>query len=252
MKIILQISFIILVIAGILLAGDTAYTLENGHRQMGIFQPRIYGMNNNMELSTHPLLFFIKPNVKVKKYHGNYEGLGMASRFSFDYPTPLLKLIQREGKFGILSKDPDIGEIPHLLVLQGEFLGTKKFLNYTLSGKLGISICPGCDLDPRHIIDYDLAYPRMALYHYGVGANMGLDWDYRKSQKISMKMDLDILFLPEEHSFLEHKFLFYYSFSEKYTLSSGYKFSYGYYPFDEKNGLWNLFPIIDLSWRWGK
>ena len=69
MKIILQISFMILVVVGILLAGDTAYPLEDGQRQMGVFQPRIYGMNNNMEISTHPLLFFVKPNVKVKKHH---------------------------------------------------------------------------------------------------------------------------------------------------------------------------------------
>ena len=73
MKIILQISFMILVVAGILLAGDTAYPLENGQRQMGIFQPRIYGMNNNLEITTHPLLFFVKPNVKVKKHHGEYK-----------------------------------------------------------------------------------------------------------------------------------------------------------------------------------
>ena len=89
MKITLKINFLILVVTGILLAGDTAYPLENGQRQMGVFQPRIYGMNNNLEISTHPLLFFVKPNVKVKKYHGIYKGLGMTSRFSFDYPTPL-------------------------------------------------------------------------------------------------------------------------------------------------------------------
>ena len=252
MKVIISLFLIVFTNLNILYPGDSAYPLENGKRSMGIFQPRIYGIKNNMELSTHPILFIIKPNARLKIFHGEKKSIGIASRYSLDYPTHLLRLIQHRGYFAFISEDPDIGEIPHLLVLQGEFLGTKKFLNYTLSGKLGISICPGCDLDPRHIIDYDLAYPRMALYQYGVGANMGLDWDYRKSQKISMKMDLDILFLPEEHSFLEHKFLFYYSFSEKYTLSSGYKFSYGYYPFDEKNGLWNLFPIIDLSWRWEK
>ena len=68
MKIILQISFLTLVAAGILLAGDTAYPIENGQRQMGVFQSRIYGMKNNTELSTHPLLFFIKPNFMVKKF----------------------------------------------------------------------------------------------------------------------------------------------------------------------------------------
>ena len=63
MKIILQISFMILIVAGILLAGDTAYPIENGQRQMGVFQPRIYGVNNNLEISTHPLLFFVKHKV---------------------------------------------------------------------------------------------------------------------------------------------------------------------------------------------
>ena len=99
---------IIIFIGGILYSGDSAFPLENGQRQMGIFQPRIYGMNNNLEISTHTLLFFVKPNVEVKKYLGEYKGVGMAWRFSFDYPTQLLKLIQREGKFGILAKDPDI------------------------------------------------------------------------------------------------------------------------------------------------
>ena len=212
----------------------------------------LYGMKNNMEISTQPLLFLIKPNMKVKKYFGEKKGYGMALRFSFDYPTPLLKLIQREGKFGILSKDPDIRKIPNLFVLQGEYLMTKKISNYSITGKLGMSICPGCELDSRHLIDYDLVYPKMALYHYGFGSNIGLDWDYVHSEKISLKVDMDLLLLPKEHAFFEHKFLLHYSFSEKYFLSSGYKFSYGYYPFDKNNGLWNLFPIIDLSWYWIK
>ena len=92
----------------------------------------------------------------------------------------------------------------------------------------------------------------MALYHYGIGTNMGLDWDYAHSDKVSLKADIDLLFLPEEHAFFEHKFLLHYSLSEKYTISSGYKFCYGYYPFSRENGLWNLFPLIDLSWRWTK
>ena len=117
---------------------------------------------------------------------------------------------------------------------------------------MGISLCPGCDMDPRHLIDYDLVYPRMALYHYGFGANWGLDWDYMHSEKISLKADMDLLFLPKEHTFFEHKFLLQYSLSKKYTLSSGYKLSYGYYPFDNNNGLWNLFPLLDISWYWKK
>ena len=249
MKIILQISFMILVVAGILLAGDTAYPLENGQRQMGVFQPRIYGMNNNLEISTHPLLFFVKPNVEVKKYLGEYKGVGMASQFSFDYPTPLLKLIQREGKFGILSKDPDIGDIPNLFVFQGELLVTKKSADYSITGKAGLSICPGCELDKRHMVDLPMAYSRMAGYHHGFASNVGLDLDYIYSEKISLKTDIDLFFISDKDVFVENKFMINYQLSPKYTLTGGIKRTQGTYPFGKQL---DIFPLIDLSWSWEK
>ena len=249
MKIILQINFLISVVAGILLAGDTAYPLENGQRQMGIFQPRIYGMNNNLEISTHPLLFFVKPNVKVKKYHGEYKELGMASRLSFDYPTPFLKVIQREGIFGILSKDPDIGDIPNLFVFQGELLVTKISADYSLTGKAGLSICPGCEIDSRHLVDLPLAYPRMLVYEKGLSTNIGLDYDYIYSEKIALKTDIDLFFISDKDVFVENKFMINYQFSPKYTLTGGAKLTQGTYPFGKQL---DIFSLIDLSWKWEK
>ena len=210
MKNIPLIFFISFISISMLFSDDSAYPLENGKRTMGIFQPRIYGLKNNMELSTHPILFLVKPNVKLKIFHGEKKGIGIASRYSLDYPTHFLRLIQHRGYFAFISEDPDIGDIQHFLVLQGEFLATKKLSNYSLSGKLGISLCPGCEMDMRHLIDYDLIYPRMALYHYGMGTNMGADLDYVHSEKINIKVDVDILLLPEEQPFFEHKLLFHY------------------------------------------
>jgi len=232
-----------------LFSGDSAYPLENSQRQMGIFQPRFYGMNNNLEISTHPLLFFIKPNVKVKKYHKEYKGFGIASRYSFDYPTQLLKLIQRKGTFGILSKDPDIGDIPNLIVFQGEVLVTKKLDKISITGKAGVSLCPGCELDSRHIVDLPLAYPRMAVYKYGVATNTGLDVDYNFSDQFNFKTDIDIFNIPEDGIFLEHKFLINYHLSPKYTLTTGIKLTSGNYPFGKQL---DIFPLIDLSWSWEK
>ena len=238
----------ILLYIGFLFSGDSAFPLENGQRQMGIFQPRIYGMKNNVEISTHPLLFIVKPNVKIKKYHGEIKGLALASRYSFDYPTLFLKLLQRDGIGGILADDPDIGKIPQLFVFQGEWLNTKRFSNYNITGKVGMSICPGCEIDKRHLIDLPLAYPRMAIYHYGIAANSGVDMDYH-SDKISIKTDLDLIFLPEEDIFLEHKLLYKYQLSTKYILLVGYKLAYGKYPYGKQL---DIFPLVDLSWRWKK
>jgi len=249
MKIILQISFLILVGVGILLARDTAYPLENGQRQMGIFQPRVYGMNNNLEVSTHPLLFFVKPNIKIKKYHGENKVFGIASRFSFDYPTPFLKLIQREGKFGILSKDPNIGEIPNLFVFQGELLATKKSANYSITGKVGLSICLGCEIDSRHLVDLPLAYPRMLIYAKGLSNNVGLDYYYKYSEKISLKTDIDSFIILDKDVFIENKFIVEYKFSPKYILTGGVKLTQGTYPFGKQL---DVFPLIDLRWSWEK
>ena len=239
----------ILLFIGIIFSDDNAYPIKNGSRQMGIIQPRIYGMNNNLEISTHPLLFFVKPNVKVKKYHGEYKGLGMASRFSFDYPTSFLKLIQREGIFGILSKDPDIGDMPNLFVFQGELLVTKKSANYSLTGKAGLSICPSCEIDSRHLVDLPLAYPRMLVYNKGFSNNIGLDFYYDYSEKIFVKTDIDLFFILDKDVFLENKFLIVYQFSPKYTLTGGVKLIEGTYPFGKQL---DIFPLIDLSWSWEK
>ena len=239
----------ILLFIGVLFSGDTAYPLENGQRQMGVFQPRIYGMNNNLEISTHPLLFFVKPNVKIKKHHGKYKGLGMASRFSFDYPAPFLKLIQREGKFGILSKDPDIGDIPNLFVFQGELLVTKKSADYSLTGKVGLSICPSCEIDSRHLVDLPLAYPRMLVYEKRISTNIGLDFYYDYSEKIFLKTDIDLFFILGKDVFIENKFMINYQFSPKYTLTGGVKLIQGTYPFGKQL---DIFPLIDLSWSWEK
>ena len=249
MKILHSILIAIILNLSFLFPVDYAYLLNNGVCHMGVFQPRVYGMKNNLEISTHPILFLIKPNIRLKKFHGELKGIGLASRYSFDYPTQLLKLMQREGKFGILSIDPDVGPIPNLFILQGEWLVTKKMTSHSLTGKLGMSICPGCELDKRHLVDLPLAYPRMAIYHYGISANTGVDLDYNYSEKISIKMDLDFLLLPEEDIFFEHKLMFNYQFPTKYTLSTGYKLTYGNYPYGEQ---WDIFPLIDFSWKWEK
>ena len=246
-------KYILLIIVHLtfLFSRDIAYTLDNGKRQMGIFQPRIYGLKNNLEISSHPLIFFIKPNLKIKKFHKEVNGVGLGSRFSIDYPTPMLKIFQKDGIGGLLSNSNDVGkDIPHLLVLQGEILATRIFPKYSITTKFGISTSLGKELDSLYLIAYDLAYPRMAVYHYGIGSNSGIDFDYFYSKKILFKADIDIFFLPKEKIFIEHKLLCQYNL-QKYTIAVGYKYSYGHYPFN-KEGLWNLFPLIDINWAWDK
>ena len=89
-----------------LLSKDFAYIKNPGIHSIGIFQPYTFNINKNLEFSTHPLLFFIKPNIKIKVFHKETKGLGIATRFSLDYPTHLLRLIQCRGYFDLITEDP--------------------------------------------------------------------------------------------------------------------------------------------------
>ena len=68
MKILHCILIVIIINLSFLFPVDYAYLLENGVRQMGVCQPRVYGMKYNLEISTHHILFLIKPNIRMKKF----------------------------------------------------------------------------------------------------------------------------------------------------------------------------------------
>ena len=239
-------KLIILFFIGFLYSKDSALSIGENNRQIGLFKPYVIA-TESLEISTHPILFFIKPNFKVKRYLGKKYNLDLAGRFSFDYPSQLLKLIQREGTGGVLSIDPTIKKIPHLFIFQSELLVTKKMTFFNITNKIGLSFCPDCNLDPRNIIDLPVIYPRMKLYENKILSNIGFDLEYLLSDKIILNTDLDFLILPKEDVFIEHKLLFNYFLSQKISLTAGYKFSYGRYPYAKQI---DFFPLIDISLHW--
>ena len=231
-----------------LFSNDSAFTIGQNNRQIGLFKPYVMA-TKNLEISTHPILFFIKPNFRVKKYLGKKYNFDFAGRFGFDYPTNFLKLIQREGTGGILSIDPTIKKIPHLFIFQSELLVTKKMTFFNITNKIGLSFCPDCNLDPRNIIDLPVIYPRMKLYENKILSNIGFDLEYLLSDKIILNTDLDFLMLPKEDIFIEHKFLLNHLLSKKISLTTGYKLAYGKYPYGKQL---DLYPLIDISFHWSR
>ena len=241
-------KLIILFFIGFLYSKDSALSIGENNRQIGLFKPYVIA-TESLEISTHPILFFIKPNFKVKRYLGKKYNLDLAGRFSFDYPSQLLKLIQREGTGGVLSIDPTIKKIPHLFIFQSELLSTKKIASFNITNKIGFSFCPGCDLDSRNIVDLPVIYPRMKLYENKILSNIGFDLEYLLSDKLILNTDLDFLMLPKEDIFIEHKFLLNYLCSKKISLTTGYKLAYGKYPYGKQL---DLYPLIDISFHWSR
>jgi hypothetical protein len=227
----------------------TAYNLPEGRWEVGLFHPLRYGLSERVELATHPLLFFVIPNISLKWSHKNIYGIKTATRHSLTYPTPILRLSSSEGTGGLIS--PEF-YIPHIVEFYNEFLFSKSISNnHLFTGKIGFSLAAKSDeLDERALIDYPLAYSRMAVYLHGYGTRFGVDFQGPIIGDFYYLMDGDIFYIPGvDYNFsFENKGMIYWRFSNYLELSIGYKLVYGQYPYGNE---WNLFlPMIDFQMAW--
>lgn len=238
----------------------TAYTLPKGRYEVGLFQPLRYGQTENLEWSTHPILDLLIPNITVKISRGRFRGWDMATRHSLVYPTPLLRKLRVKGfgiQFladmdvgGIISGDPDIPQIPHMISSRNEVMLSRSFGAATLvTGKAGLAVAiKAGKLDSRTTIDLPIVFPRLGAYYNGYGLNVGGDVLRSITKRLDLLADVDVFVLPglEEGSFaFEHKGLFIWNKSSRFQVAVGYKLVYGEYPFGAQ---WHLLPLLDLQW----
>ncbi|MFQ6673719.1 MAG: hypothetical protein ACE5GH_02905 [Fidelibacterota bacterium] len=242
-------------------SSGTAYTLPEGRLEMGLFQPLRKGQSDNVEWSTHPVLFLQIPNVVVKISHRPIHGWGTATRHSLVYPTPLLRRLRIKGfgiqalsdmdVGGIITSDPDVPQIPHMISSRNEIILSRNFgPSILISGKAGIALAiRGGELDDRTTIDLPVVFPRLGVFYNGYGLNFGLDILRRITKRLNYLVNGDILLLPgsDENFAFEHKGLFIWTKSERFRMVIGYKLVFGEYPFGTQ---WHLLPLFDLQWGW--
>ena len=70
----------------------SAYILPPKSWSVGIFQPLRYGLQEGLELSSHPGWFFVIPNASFKIPFLDFKSFNTAAKVSFTYPTPLLNI----------------------------------------------------------------------------------------------------------------------------------------------------------------
>ncbi len=229
---------------------ESAGVQNRGERSMGIFQPLRLGVGHDFELTTHPGLFFIMPNLTVQKYHGKTGGWMLASRIYVAYPTLLLRTIQKNGIGGIIAPDPDIQKIPQLLYWRGEIRIGRELPRALVTLKSGVALgFGGTKLDERLWIDYPMVFHRMGVLFNGWGLNIGADFRYHLNPKMDILLDVDLFSLPGSaySGFIEHKTILTWYGWNKLQLCGGYKLSHGEYPYGSQ---WYLVPLIDLTWQW--
>lgn len=230
----------------------TAYTLPQGRWEFGLFQPVRWGQSDDREISFYKLSVLLMPGITVKqRWHQRYQWT-VSSTHSVYYPTPLLRMVAKEGIGGMIS--PEF-EIPHLvsfwnMVLASKSLDQNKILTY----KAGFAVAfGGSELTPGSTIDLPLIYHRLAVYYNGWLLRLGTDMNGRMSKKWTFLVDGDLfLILGMKGSLaLEHKSMITWEKSETFHLSLGYKFIYGEYPDgypNEKITRVHILPMLDFVW----
>ena len=222
--------------------------LPKGNFETGLFQPLRYGLSENIEISTHPVLMFFIPNLAVQKRHPNWVGLTLVSRHSLVVPTPLLKMVTKKGVGGFISPEFDI---PLMIALKNE-IQLKRTLNdsWLLSGTAGLTLAY-CSkkLDKRTTIDLPVVFPRLGVFYNRYGVNFRLGFAGSLLPKLDLLTDLNVLFLPgmEEGFAFEHKNLLTWTLSNRTDIQIGYKLIFGEYPFGIQ---WHLLPLLDFLWHW--
>ena len=244
---ILKLTVLILLVSNGFISSESAHLLEKGDHEIGLFQPLQWGYSENIKLSTHPILMFTMPNFSVKVRHVN---CGITSRHRFIYPTPLMRIFQKKGKFGLITPASDVGEVPHIIAFQNEIFKSSTFNNTLLTYKAGLTFAIVSDkLDERLSVDLPLIYPAMGEFFNGYKLNLGADARHHISNQFSVLLDGDVVSIPTEDIFWESKLLGEYEMNNSWKILVGTKFTYGDYPFGKQK---RLIPLFDISYRWTK
>ena len=258
--------FLIAIMAfGIIYAQDknwssgTAYSLNKGQWETGLFQPLRYGLSDSRDIATHPFFAVIIPNLTVKQtWKNEINGWTIANRHSAYYPTPLLRSITGSGKFKIVSGQ---FEFPSLISINSDILATKNIGAGLFTAKVGLMLgLGGSDLSSLSTIDVPLAYPRLAVYYNGWRVRLVADYIKTLAGKWSGLIDGDLFLYPGSNNglFYESKILLIWTNNSQLRIMAGYKITYGKYPFGSH---WQIvppqlptlppgLPMIDVQVSW--
>jgi len=229
----------------------TALNIPKKRWELGVFTLSRYGITNKIEISAHPLMFFLMPQVKVKLGWGTYSRFTLATEHGIFYPTLFMRLVAKKGTGGLISPEYDI---PQMFAVANRFLVSyPAFKNALLTAHAGIafSIKIGY-LDPQSTIDLPIIYPRLAVFYNQPEFDAGIDFRGKFVPRFGWLFNVEnfIVCGTPDNYFMENKgVLVYTSKKESLRIEAGYKLCFGRYPAGPQ---WHLLPVIDLVFGFGK
>ncbi len=222
----------------------TAFVMDEGRWEVGLFGPLRYGLTDRVELSAHPLWFFVAPNLRAKVGWTNEGDTRVATVHSVTYPTPLLRLLAMEGAGGVLPPDRSV---PHIFSIRNEVVISQAFEEHILTGSAGLQVAPRVGESQLISIDLPVVYPRTAAYFTQVTALGGVSMQGPITDSLGYQTGARVFVYPgAEGSFAaEYDARLRWRSSGSWMVQAGVLGSLAGYPF----GLGaNLLPVGDIMW----
>lgn len=224
---------------------NTAYLMEKGKWESGIFQPFRYGINQKLEVYSNVLMLPLFPGAGLKVSYKNLNDYSLASEHSFTIPTPFLNIVSRKGIGGLISPEYDFSFI--LSISNALVVSRKVSPKMLATAKLGyVFAVRGEKPDPQSTIDLPLFYPRMAHYYEGTSIRLGAALKGSFSEKWLWEEGLQtfIITRPDNNFFFENTGTIMWAAGKSFRIRGGYILSYGKYPYETPK--WQLWPTIDF------
>lgn len=225
--------------------GGTALNMPQHRWELGLFTASRYGISKKLEISAHPVMIFLMPQVKLKIGWGEYAGFSLATEHGIFYPTLFMRLVSTEGTGGLISPEYTI---PQMFAVSNRFLAScRPFRKAVLTAHAGISFAVKFGpLAPQSTIDLPVIYPRLAVFYNEPEFDAGIDFRGRFIPRLGWLFNVEnfIVCGTENNYFMENKgVLAYTSKKETLRIEAGYKLCFGKYPAGPQ---WHLLPVIDL------
>lgn len=238
--------------AGTPFSDGTALTSDRGRLEVGVFSPLRWAVRDRLEVSLHPVAFFVVPNVDVKIGWGEPRGVALASVHGLSYPTPLMRLLSREGTGGILPADVTF---PHVVSTSQHLVASIPIRSHLLTGRLGGRLAWNVtEFDgPRFWseVEWHFVWPRAAAWYTGWSLDGGLSAQGPVAGRFRYRADVDLFLMPglDGDRAVEWRLLLEWRPSRRFRLAGGAAFSWAVFPYGDRM-LWPPFPMLDATWGW--
>lgn len=226
-------------------SGDRADTLPQHRWEVGVFAPLRYGLTDRVELSTHPLAFFVLPNLSAKISWNDDRPWRLSTRHGLHYPTLALNLVSREGSGGVL---PATTDVPQIFATSHEVLATTNVPLWRrwFTIRLGFSIAARFGGERLPAIELPVLFPRTAAYSsFGVG-HAGITLEGELVGPLYYLLDVTMFATPGfKGTFtFENTAQLSWRPSTKFMLLGGARAIYAGYPYGERL---HVLPMLDAK-----